>query len=302
MPRVGIRGRIPIRLGFRKKSTPKLTSRVRPTGVGATFSSYKYRPRKMSFRKRVEKVSPEQYYMFTQGIRSTCSYSKQGSLQTYAHTYADLNAISDNISGYNDTTRVFVKGTKKTIHMTNNALTNVFIDIIQFTYRKTSTSNFGTLWNSGLTDQGSGVDSSYYGTTPFMSTALTQFIRIDKIFTVELAAGRSHRHVANYGMNKEFSRQLLAETSSSGSQAYLAGWTRGCVFILRGEPLNDQTTKTTVVPSSCAVDFVITEEIRYHYGNPTNTAMEFQSTLPLTGVTEYTMNDSTAAATTQVTA
>jgi len=291
-PRVGIRVRTPIRFGFGPRKKKKgLTTRITPRGTGSTFSSYGTRARKMTFRRRVANMSPEQYKLNTQGIRVTCPYSKQGSLQTYAFTYADLDTTSNNVPGYNDTTKVLMKGMKKTVHMTNMAKSNVFIDIVEFTYRRTTTANFGHLWNAGLADQVAGVDSATYGVTPFMSTALTQFIKINKIFTIELGAGRSHRHVSNYRMNKEFSRQQLAETATAGGNAYMAGWTKGCVYILRGEPLNDQTTKTTVVPSSCAVDFVITEELRMYYGNPTNTTMEFSSSLATTGVTEWLMDD-----------
>jgi len=292
MPKVRVRVGTPIRFGYGpRKKKQNLTKRIRPTGAGSTFSSYGLRGRRMSFRKRVQNISPEQYKLNTQGVRVTCPYSKQGSLQTYAFTYIDLDTVSNNVPGYNDTTRILMKGMKKTVHMSNQAKTNVFIDIVEFSYRKTTTGNFGHLWNAGLADQTTGVDSATYGTTPFMSTALTQFIRINKIFTIELGAGRSHRHVSNYRMNKEFSRQTLAETATANSQAYLSGWTKGCIYILRGEPLNDQTTKTTVVPSSCAVDFVITEEMRYFYGNPSNTAMEFSTSLATTGVTEYLMDE-----------
>ena len=291
-PRVGIRVRTPIRFGFGPRKKKKgLTTRITPRGTGSTFSSYGIRGRKMNFRRRVANMSPEQYKLYTQGQRVTCSYSKQASFQTFAYTYADLDNVSNNVPGYNDTTRILAKGMKKTTHMTNMAKSNVFIDIVEFSYRKTTTANFGTLWNNGLADQVAGVDSATYGVTPFMSTALTQFIKINKIFTIELGAGRSHRHVSNYRMNREFSRQTLAETPTASGNAYLAGWTKGCVYILRGEPLNDQTTKTTVVPSSCAVDFVITEESRMFYGNPTNTAMEFTSTLATTGVNEWLMDD-----------
>jgi len=292
VPRVGIRVRTPIRIGYGpRKKKRSLTTRVMPRGTGSTFSSFGTRARKMTFRRMVQNVSPEQFRLDTQGSRVTCSYSKQGALQTYAFTYADLNNVSNNIPSYNDTTKILMKGIKKTAHFTNQAKSNVFVDIIEFTYRRTTTANFGTLWNNGLADQVAGVDSATYGVTPFMSTALTQFVKINKIFTIELGAGRSHRHVSNYRMNKAFSRQVLAETATSGSEAYLSGWTRGCIFLLRGEPLNDQTTKTTVVPSSCAVDFVLTQETRYFYGNPTNTSMEFNSTLATTGVTEYLMDE-----------
>lgn len=291
VPRVGVRVRTPIRIGFGPRKKKGLTTRVAPRGTGSTFSSYGIRARKMTFRRMVQNVSPEQFRIDTQGIRTTCSYSKQASLQTYAFTWADLNNVTNNVPGYNDTTKVLMKGIKKTVHFTNQAKSNVFVDIIEFTYRKTSTGNFGHLWNAGLADQVSGVDSATYGVTPFMSTALTQFVKINKIFTIELGAGRSHRHVSNYRMNKAFSRQVLAETQTANSEAYIAGWTRGCIFLLRGEPLNDQTTKTTVVPSSCAVDFVLTQETRYFYGEPTNTAIEYNSTLATTGVTEYLMDD-----------
>lgn len=300
-PTVGTIGRRrPTYRGTRRPKT-NLVEKIRMTGQGATGSYFRKYARRMNFRNRVENVSPEQYFLRTSGSRLAGGYGKQSSTSFQVMALADLNEVSNNIPGYNDNTKCFIKNFKSELVFTNQAKTNVFVDVYEVKYRKSSDTSPRFCWTNGLTDYGvAGLTLDTYGVTPFKSKLFTQMMKVDRIYRLELGAGRTHRHVSNYSYNKDFTRQ---EISTSGTfLSYLEDWTRAIIVIAKGEPVNDQVTKTTVVPSSVAIDFVWKEEIKYHYGQPIGSSFELINAMPTTGVVEYLMDEASGAAETQETA
>lgn len=280
--------------------------RVKPMGSGTTFSYYKERSKYRSFRKRVAVLSPRQMQVTTVGSRIEWTYSKQGRANFNLMHKQDINTIVNNIPGYNDATRFFLKDATDEYYMSNQSNANAYIRIYHFWVRRDVDTTISALMDRAMSDinisGGTLATTDNYGITPFMaSPVIAPFFKFVKSYLIELGAGRSHRHYCKYSWNKEWNQEIYAEglgSTAQDVQSKLAGWSR-CVFMLmHGEPVNDVTTKNTVVPSGGAIDIVRKTITNYYYGEPTKPLMEFLTSLPTTGVTENVMEAETDQAST----
>jgi len=272
-------------------------------GQGTTFSVYRERKRK-SFRSRVMRLAPLQSQLFTDGYRLINNYSEQSTKIFKMLDYSDISTTINNITGYGDATKIFYESGSHELFISNQALTNAFIRIYHFVYRRDSAKTPGTLITNGLADiyTGTAPTVTTYGVTPTMSPAFNAYIKIKRTYFIELGAGRTHMHKAYYQWNKEFNNEITAEGAGTTSDQAYAGWTKGMLLVLHGEPVNDVETKDKVVPSSGAIDIVFRERINYRYADPIQNKLEYITNLASTGVTENVMDPASGAVETQVVA
>lgn len=277
-PRVNTMGRKRPQYNTRRKRNGNGSTRIRPIGTGTTTSYFRKYSKLRSFRHRVEKVSPEQYRLRLRGQRLNGLSGKQCSFGYTVMAKSDLDEVSNNVPAYTDLTRVFIKNNKVEFIFTNQAKTNTYITIYEVRYRKSSNSSPRVAWQTGMADYAvAGLDHDTYGVTPFKAKLFTTLIKVDKVINVELGQGRSHKHISNYGYNKDFTRNEIV--TGGNTFDYNEDWTRAVLFVAKGEPVNDAATKATVIPASVAIDFVIKDEIKYHYGDPSGSSMELDTTL-----------------------
>lgn len=304
VPRAVYRGRISrtvLRRNLRPRRRMMKSTRVRPMGSGTTFSIYRERAKYRSFRRRVMTLSPRQQIVSTNGSRTEWSYSQQGRANFTVCNKPQMLDITNNISGFNDTTRLFLKNGTDEFMLSNQSNANAYIRIYHFWCRRDTDSNISTLMDRALADialaSGTTPTVDSYGTTPFMaSSTVAPFFKFIKSYYIELGAGRSHRHFCKYSWNKEWNQQIYTESLGStvaGTQSKLAGWTKVVFMLMHGEPVNDVNDKTKVVPSSGAVDIVRKLTLNYYYGQPTNPTLEYVTSFVTTGVTENIMEADT---------
>nr|QXP07683.1 MAG: putative capsid protein [Arizlama virus] len=281
---------------FGRKRNAASMVKVKPMGQGTTFSKYKERRRK-SFKRAVMRLAPLQSQLYTRGHRVTNNYSEQGTVTIKMLDYFDMLSIVNNIPSYSDATKFFMESGSHELFISNQALTNCYIRLYHFVYRRDTVKNPAALLTSGLQDiyTGTAPTVNTYGITPTQSPAFNAFIKIKRVYFIELGAGRTHLHRANYQFNKEWNNEILAEGSSSSDDMSYGGWTKGIFLLMHGEPVNDITTKTKVVPSSGAIDIVQRERINYRYADPTVPMIEYSSALDLSGITENVMDPATGA-------
>lgn len=275
--------------------------RVKPMGTGTSFSSYRERAKYRSFRSRVAKLSPRQQQLETDGVRTTWDYSKQGRTNFSVMSKQHLLSITNNIPGYSDSTRWFLKDGYDEFFMSNQSNANCYIRIYHYYVRRDIDISITALMDRGLSDIVTGTGTTptadNYGVTPSMSAVtVSPFFRLAKSYFVELAAGRTHKHTCKYVWNKEYNQEIYRESlgsTVSTEQSKLAGWTRVILFLMHGEPVNDISDKSKVVPSSGAIDIVRKRYVNYYYGEPVSPGIEYINNLPLTGVTENVMESAT---------
>lgn len=284
-----------VRRPSRKRNAASMT-KIKPMGQGTTVSYYRERKRK-SFKRSVMRQAPLQSQLYNQGYRITNDYSTQATQTWKMLDYEDISTTIDNISGYGDATKIFFESGSQEFFISNQALTNAYIYIYHFVYRRDTVKNPGALVTSGLADiyTGNLPTVNTYRITPTMSPSFNAYIKIKRRYFIELGAGRSHIHKATYQWNREWNNEIAAEASSLTDDMSFGGWTKGVFLVVHGEPVNDVTTKTKVVPSSGAIDVVHRERINYRYADPTKPKLEMINNLDLTGITENVMDPATGA-------
>jgi len=289
----GRRPRVPLRRNLRPRRPKRTMMRVKPMGTGTTRSFYKQPVRYKSFRRKIMTLSPRQTQMYTTGQRVTWSYREQGYYEFMMATKPDMLTILNNIPSFSDLTTMFVKNCIVERYISNQSNANAYIKIYEIEYKRSTQTSPSGLINAGLTDLAAGATVTTYGVTPNMGwPAWNPFIRIKRMYNVELGAGRTHKHVSAYEFNKEWNQEIYAESASTDN---LSGWTRGVFILAHGEPVNDVTTKTKVVPSSGAIDLVTKQVWNYYYGTPSKPALEYFTNLPTGTITENIMEADTDA-------
>jgi len=303
----GRRPRVPLRRNLRPRRKSGMRSMsVKPIGTGTTMSVYRERAKYRSFRSRVAKLSPRQQQLETIGTRTEWNYSKQGRANFSTMTKQQLLTITNNIPGYSDSTRWFLKDGYDEFFISNQSNANAYIRIYHYWVRRDIDVSITALMDRGLSDiaTGSGTTPTAddYGVSPSMSSlTVSPFFRLAKQYFVELAAGRTHKHTARYVWNKEYNQEIYREslgTTVTTDQAKLAGWTRVVLMLMHGEPVNDASDDNIVVPSSGAIDIVRRRVINYYYGEPVSPGIEFINSLATTNVTENIMEAATDQAST----
>lgn len=104
-----------------------------------------------------------------------------------------------------------------------------------------------------------------YGVTPFDSSAFCQYFKVLKKTSFMLNPGRIYKHTMKHQIKKKFN----AEDLDTGNQ-YLKGFTRILLIRLYGSPVNDDVTKTNVLPGTVALDMIVKKKIWYGLEAPQN--------------------------------
>lgn len=267
-----------LRPGRRK---PKLTTKVTRRGTGASFSTFSQklrRPRRNKY-KYVLSTFPWNKHLEVKSAKFTGGFNVQSlnaSLRTMDRD--DVTVVETFLPTSDRTGSFLLTKVESMTTMSNMSNANVFIDIIDYHYRKDSSTNFADLWNTGLFQVSSvTLAREKIGMTPFMSPLLTAALKIDKITTVELGSGQSHRHKVTRRYNKIFNLEELIVNSNT----YFKDWTAGTAYIMRGEPVNGNTegTKTVVNTAETAVDFFTEETTTFKYAQPIRKTMVYTNAI-----------------------
>ena len=262
-------------------------------GTGSTFSSFGRKLRASRYKRerdayRVLRTAPWNKYRKISGARCYDGISKQSAIVYPIMDETDIGLVKSLLPTGTDNSSILLKGTKQHFHLTNMQKSNVFVHIYECMYRKNSNRTLLELWNDGLADMitSSPPTFSSFGLTPFISQAFTRMVKVQKVYTLELAQGRSHRHTSSYTYNRVFGFEETAEQTDDYKQL----WTRAVMFVFRGCPVNDATAETTVVTAPTAVDIVMDKQIEFKYYLPYERELSYNTSLATTGVTPVVMD------------
>lgn len=243
-------------------------------GSGSTFSSYKSKMRPHPRAYAVKRVGSPQFYSIIDTVRvSNSNYGQQAFTD---FTFADSDNLKDmvtQVSGYNNTTDIFLEKLLVELTFTNQAETTTYIDIYEVTPRYAVNTSPATNVGNGLIDQSGGTGSfTNIGATPLMSRQFTSLWKVHKKYSFELAQGQSHSHKATYLMNQKWNEELY---NIYGTGYFLRNFNKSVIIVARGVPINDQTSKTSVATSQVAVDVIAKQSYYWFYNNPTNSLYKY---------------------------
>lgn len=296
----------PMDFGIKRK-------RIRPTHTGSSYSYSKLffpkRTRKTKLCRSMQRFAPMQSAEYFSTFRIETATGTQNYASVSWLGVPALNNMSVGASSGSGakTADLWVKGANVSLMMTNNCNANLFMEIWEGYYRRSSKNEASYLWNQGLKDQGmSGptVPSGFttmpdntYQMDPLKSRLFCQFVRITDVQTVELGPGHSHQHRSRLYANAKYSNELYWEHMVQDSVPYIDGFTRLLMVIIRGGPINDETTQTNVSTAPVAVDCVMTTKYNYFYNTPNTTSTYTSGSFPSISIPK-TINEASGAAVT----
>lgn len=256
---------------------------------GSTYSSYKSTMRSHPRAAAIRRVGGDQVYNLNQSYRLTGGSGAQA-----FHTFAcgettDIDGMATQITGYNDTTDLILNHVYAETSFSNMSEATCYVDLYECTPRHSigNANSPGSSATNGISDASAATASfASLGAVPTMSREFTALWKIHKKYSFELAQGQSHCHKAFYRMGQKWNQSLY---TVYGAGWYLDNFTKAMLVVVRGVPLNDQTTKTNVSTSSTAVDMVRMEKFSYSYNNPTNLKYTYTNSLPSI-TTEYLLD------------
>lgn len=287
--------------------------RIQPSHAGSSYSYSKlFAPKRVRDTRRcrmLQRNVPMQSAEYFQTFRietatGTQNYSSSSWLGVPALN--NMAAGSSSASGAK-TADLWLKGANVSLMMTNNCNANIFLEIWEGYYRRTSKDEAATIFRQGLTDQGmigplvpsgfSDKPDNTYMMDPLKSRLFCQYIRITDVQTVELGPGHSHQHRSRLYANAKYNNELYYETFSQSGCPYIGGYTRLTMVMVRGGPINDETTQTNVSTAPVALDCIMTTKYRYFYNSPNVTSLYTAGSFPSIAIPK-TINEASGSAVT----
>jgi len=236
--------------------------------------------RRLNFKKRVVNAIEDRLLEKSQLIiNGTQRISAPVSQQNYGavmiqNSYADLQAISTAIvtpvsGGVSGGTLGAMKFTVcayfANLCMKNNCSASSIVDIYCLMPRVDNTQAISTQFATGLnTDQKMTNGDIQWGVTPYMSNRLCTLNRIMWKKRYVLAPGAVEIVEVSDRFNYEVQNERLNYVNSN-QPLHFRGLTKIYFAIVRGEPVNDSSTKTNLSTSVCAVDFITSETYYYTF-------------------------------------
>lgn len=272
---------------------------IKSTGVSGYVGKrnlYKHKSlpkrRKMRLRKRIrfieriidkkDIVKNSQMFLVSNRLAITASGSQAYGTILVQNSFGDLSQIGNNIVSS------MVGGTfanKKIPHfnvntfsasitMKNQVNANMIVDMYECSPRTNATQSIDNLLstslataagNNYLVTNTNNLDTSW-GTTLYDCPMVTQNYRINRKVRYLLAPGACEiielRDKRDYKIDMS---QFYSIATAPSAGNYLRNKTKVYFFIVRGEPINDSTTKTNVGTTIGAVDFITHESYFYSY-------------------------------------
>jgi len=202
----------------------------------------------------------------SQGYATVLVQNSQGDLTTI---YNNINAPSIGPSGpFGGTPATAVKytitGYVADIMMKNQTNASVIIEMYELFPRHDLKFLPSQSFANGFTDQGSTGQDVKWGCSPFMCNAFTVMFKINNKRIYMLAPGATE--IINFRDSKNYliDYERLNQTNTAGLIGY-KGLSRYFFAIVKGEPVNDSSTKTLVNSGPYAVDFFMNEVYYYTF-------------------------------------
>lgn len=266
---------------WRAKAKPnrngRLNRQIAPVGTGSSQSFFSKRYKARLPIKVLKNLAPVRVTVQTssESLR-TVAYGKQKATAVLQFPCSQLTNFFTNLvdSNSSNTQSMLLRSIEQEYMISNASSTNVFLKIYEVTARNdfTASTNSATLgaaintphgaFDQGIYDINSGMDAMTLGVTPFQSQLFTQMYKVDKIYHIELGAGRTHKHLSRFSPNA-----IVHEPRTSRNHI-LEKLTRGVLILAFGSPINDTTTASSVSTSIVALNMVRKETSKIQFMNP----------------------------------
>lgn len=275
---------MPFRRRFRRPiRRPVYRNNGAPGYVGAKVG-YKTRRnrRKGGFVKKVERIVSNKLLekanlqITTQKrIANTAAGTQAYAVVLVQNSKADLNSIFSHIGtpvagGQPASTLPSQKFTVTSycaqIMCKNQSNVSVMVDLFELFPRRDTQSLPDTVFLNSFIDQGSTGQDTVWGASPFQANAFCTMFKINKKSTYMLTPGATE--IIDFRDSKDYviEYERIAQNNLGANPIIgYKGLTRYFFAIVRGEPVNDSTTKTNVSTSLYAVDFIMNECYYYTF-------------------------------------
>lgn len=263
----------------RRTKQRKLNVNIQPQGTGSSVSFFKKTRKAKLVGKILKAMQPPRTLVNVDSQRATATaYGKQVCQSVEFIQANDItNMFAQLTSGGSNTQRVYIDRFQCEFLFSNLDSNNVFLRLYEVTARRdfystsASTGDYSkAVWtplgafDQGLMDCTSSTSNAAneLGNHPFMSRLFTEMWKIDKVYHIELGAGRSHKHVSSYDVKK------FVNEPRSSRNSMLGGITRGLLIVAYGAPVVDGTTNTLVSTSKASIGWVRKEATRVRVVDP----------------------------------
>lgn len=285
-----------VRKWTKKGSSKRLFQAIRPVGTGSSMSYFKaYRKARLGG-KVLKQLQP---LRVMNQATSTRVEGAIGAQALHADKFMTVGQIQDLFaqltSGGSNTQRIYMKKVTADFLITNATSSNTVVRIYELIARRDfsiTTNSAGALSSTPIWDPTGAMDQGLYdvsgstsnsatalGNTPFQSKLFTQLWKVNKIFTVELGSGRSHKHTTAYDVNQFIDESILG-TSGARRNQILRGITRAVMIVTFGLPVNSDTTDTNVSTAKPALNIVRLDRHYCHTVDPQGQQYYRISTIP----------------------
>lgn len=257
----------------------RLNVNIQPIGNGSTQSFYK-KTRKAKLVGRILKaMQPPRTLVNVDSQRANATACGKQLAQSVEFIQASdiTNMFGQLTTGGSNTQRLYIEKFSSEFLFSNLTSTNTFLRLYEVTARRdfysttASTGDYSkAIWtplgafDQGLIDCTSSASNAAneLGNHPFMSRLFTEMWKIDRVYHIELGAGRSHKHVTSYDVKKFVNEPRTSRNSMLG------GITRGILIIAYGAPVVDGTTNTLVSTSKASIGWVRKDSTRVRVVDP----------------------------------
>lgn len=287
----------------------KLNQRVRPVGVGSSFSKFSYYHRANWIKKVYKQLSPFQKYSVLSSSRIQVNQNLISTLYTACYTKAHLvnmcalvesDGGSITPSAYPEAGfRFILHSCRQELMFTNQTNATMFLKLYEYTCRRETGIAPDDAYKKGFEYEQSvassataGRDVLYgaltIGATPFQSSFFCTRYKINRVYTLELASGKSHVHVSYYSPNKWYSQEDVDSPVTAETDTFQAYLTRGTFIQAYGSPVDDDASSVAI--GRGAIDMVTRMTYTFRHLKPQKISYVYTDTLP-TVVTEHVMSE-----------
>lgn len=312
-------GRLAAGLGagrrVRKRLGRKINKVVRQDGTGSSFSTYKttMRGNKKTYN-QLRNGQLQQYTYMYSGVLSATSNAQcvESFFTMYNSDLVELaNQIKDNLSTATsvplkmvnatdlvpqsrvdsvlNTLCYTVKDIDYEIYFSNTTTANVIMDLYECEYRQSQNNDPVTLFRQGLADaytQGGVTPNTMY-ITPFQSPTFTANCKVNKVHHIELAQGRSHKHVIKNNVN----HYVDMEQVTTNGDVFYRKVTKFTLVIFQGLPGVSNTNATYAVTCPTQIAYTVKYAYKYAYTTQPTKINTLSSTIPAGDGTVFIANE-----------
>jgi hypothetical protein len=265
-------------------------------GVGGQHSRFSWKSKTDALTPQLKAMLPPSIYVENGGAQKLCTESRQVAFQLLnLFSPTDINNLlskygtqGTQVAG-TGVNRIYLDKVYASVKLANIYLTNCEVILYDCVARKdlpdaSITANTDTSWSQGLLDEASGANAVLVpGGIPFDSQIFNTYWKVMNTTRMTIAAGAIHTHVIEFAPHCMMGSEYATRTAGGYQDL-----TYSCLMVLKGQPVNDNTTKTTVTYSVAGVNII--DEVSYHFRFPANNTTQWYKADNLLGVTTAAEN------------